>query len=367
MKVLVLIEHGAPSRYWEAALPLLRSKGIDASFATVRDLGPLSSALEERDVPVTSFDAVTSRDYPAAAWRLSKFLSAEKFDIVHACESIPASISGVSSYLGRNAVRLFHRQHNACPQRTRLFHNLANKTSDFMMTCSASTKDYAAEVDGFDREKISVAYNGINELRAVMDDDLGEIRKDLGISGGSKVISIVGRLDLEKGHPTLFKAAENVAASLNEDLHIVVAGRGSQEENLRELAASLKRVTVHFTGFHDDVAPWFLVGDIIVMPSTSEPFGLVAAEAMSSGRPLIACGVDGLLEVVEDEVSGLLVPPDDDESLARAMLRVFQSTELATRLVTGGQKRVRDSFSMESMVDGWIACYSSILERSKNG
>lgn len=366
MKILVLIESPAPSRYWEAAIPLLREKGIATSFATIREKGELSSVLESRNVPVYSFGARSSRDYPFVAWHLARLVRKEQFQIVHACESIAASISGVSAFFSRTGIRLFHRQHNICPQRTKFFHNLANWTSDFMMTCSESTKRYAAEVDGFDESKISVAYNGINPLRKVMPTETEKIRLEFGIPENAKIISLVARLREEKGHLTLFKAAEIVAKALPEPLHIVVTGSGYYEDVLRQAAQELKHVTVHFSGNQDDIAPWFTIGDIVSMPSYIEPFGIVATEAMSCGKPLIASGVDGLLEVVEDGVSGILVPPRNESALASAIERVFSSPDIANRLAQNGRRRVCEKFSMNTMVDGWVNCYLNVVRQSSS-
>jgi glycosyltransferase involved in cell wall biosynthesis len=200
-------------------------------------------------------------------------------------------------------------------------------------------------------------------MRQVSADELKSIRRDLGITDGAKVISIVARLRTEKGHRTLFKAAEIVAASLSEPIHIVVAGSGYEEEPLKEIARSLNEVQVHFVGHHEDIAPWFSVGDIVVMPSYTEPFGLVAAEAMSCEKPLIASGVDGLLEVIENGVSGILVPPNNERALSEALLKVFDSPELAEQLGNNARKRVRAKFSMETMVNGWIDCYRYVLNK----
>jgi glycosyltransferase involved in cell wall biosynthesis len=82
---------------------------------------------------------------------------------------------------------------------------------------------------------------------------------------------------------------------------------------------------------------------------------------MSSGRPLIASGVDGLLEVIEDGTSGLLVPPGDPEALAASITRLLEDPALYERIAVGGIQRVADRFTMECMVDGWIDCYNWAL------
>lgn len=361
MKVLVFIERAEPSRYWEAAVPLLRDEGIDVAFVTLRPRGPLSDAIEGKGISAYSLGAVTAKDYPLATIRLASLVRREKFDIIHACESIPAAISGVSRVVSAEALRLFHRQHNACPQKTRLFHLLANKLSHKTMTCSAATRDFACDIDGVDRRNVSVAYSGIVPLVDVPPKVVAEMRTKLSIPADAKVVSLVARLHEGKGHLTLISAAERVAHAVPYPIHLVFAGSGDYEPIIRENAARAKDITIHFTGHQEDIAPWFAVGDIAAMPTYAEAFGIVAVEAMSSGKPLIASGVDGLLEVVEDGISGLLVPPRDVDALADAMIRVITSPELAASLAAGGQKRVTERFTMEKMVEGWIDCYNWAL------
>ena len=361
MKVLVFIERSAPSRYWAAALPLLREKGVAASFASVRSAGPLNDALREAAVPETSFGAVTAKDYPAVTVALARMVRSERFDVIHACEAIPAALSGMSALLARPGVRLYHRQHNGCAQSTRLFHDLANRSSDVTMACSRATRAYACEVEGVEEARTMVAYNGVEPLREVQEDVRSGIRAELGIPPNAKVISIVARLSVEKGHLTLFDAARIVSRRTQGPLHVVVAGSGPYEGPLREAASRLVGPVVHFVGHQADVAPWMAVGDVFAAPSQVEAFGLAAAEAMSLGRPVVASAVGGLPEVVEDGVSGLLVPSGDPEAFASAVLRVFDSPELAAELGRNARARVQERFTLDAMVDGWIDCYRAVL------
>lgn len=340
---------------------MLSEKGVEVHFITLRSPGPLSEALCSRNVQVGSLNANRSIVYWSAAVQLASKIRQGHYDVVHACESIPASIAAITRYLAPGPKFIFHRHHNANPQKTRVYHELANRLSDRLMTCSAFTKDHAIRVDGIPKDRIKVAYNGIIPLRDVQPAEIREIRGKLGIPPNAKVISIVARLSEEKGHLTLIKAAEITARSIPEPVHLVITGDGHFESEIRKSAEKAVNITVHFTGRQDDVAPWFAVGDVIAMPSYTEAFGLSAVEAMSSGRPLVASGVGGLLEVVEDRVSGLLVPPKDPGALSEAIFRLLNSNDLSRSLAEGGRKRVTERFTLEKMVDGWIDCYNWAL------
>jgi glycosyltransferase involved in cell wall biosynthesis len=357
VKVLVFIESTMTSRFWEAAVPLLRERGIDVWFASLRKRGPLSDELERRGIAVHTLGAETSRDYPLAAWRLRRLVQQERFDIVHACEWIPAAVSGVALSLLKKPLRVFHRQHIAPPDKNRIFHDLANRTSHVTMACSLATKTFAHESDGFAAERIYVAYNGIVPMRAVAQAEVDAVRQQLQIPADAGVISMVARLRREKGHATLFEAADRVARASKKPLHVVVTGSGVDQAAIEQAARSYETFTTHFTGHQEDVALWFSVGDVVAMPSEIEAFGIAAVEAMSCGKALIASAVGGLVEVIEDGVSGILVPPRDPEGLGEAIARVLTNPPFARELGDHARERAHRLFSMEAMVDGWIETY----------
>jgi len=365
MKVLILIEVAAPSRYWSAAIPLLRDKGIDVQLAVLRSPGPLTEELTAKGIKAVTFGAKTSRNYIGAAIELAMLTRRERIDIVHASESIPATVSGFSRFFGGKGVRLFHRHHTVCPENSKFFNGYANRTADLVMACSKAAMDHAIRFDGVDADRACVAYNGIVPLSSVGSEEVVELKNSLGISANEKVISIVGRLREEKGHLTLFEAAELVAERLGRPVHVVVTGSGYYEDVLKAAAAKLENVKVHFSGHREEIGPWFAIGNLVAVPSYIEPFGLVAAEAMSLGLPVIASDVGGLAEIVEDGISGILAPPKNANALAAAIENVLNDPELACELGENGRRRVLEKFTMEKMVDRWIECYQLALGTAK--
>ena len=101
------------------------------------------------------------------------------------------------------------------------------------------------------------------------------------------------------------------------------------------------------------------------MPSRLEPFGNVAVEGSASGRPVIAAAVGGLPEIVEDGVTGSLVPPDDAAQLALAIHRMLQAPQLAADLGARGASRVRRRFSMERFAHDMVGVVAEIGDRGQ--
>jgi glycosyltransferase involved in cell wall biosynthesis len=167
---------------------------------------------------------------------------------------------------------------------------------------------------------------------------------------------MVSRLRREKGIGDLIAALPQVQAQVSQAVHVVVAGDGPDKDELAELAAG-QSVPVHFVGHRDDVAPWFAIGDTIAMPSHREGFPVSGVEAMSAGRPIVAAAVGGLWEVVEDGVTGYLVPPRQKDALAEGLVRLLRDPEATRRMGEAGKRRFERNFTNDAMVEGWLACF----------
>lgn len=162
------------------------------------------------------------------------------------------------------------------------------------------------------------------------------------------LVGIVGRLEAWKGQDVFLRAAGRVSAEHPGTRFAIVGGSLPGKEvdypvELRALADGLGLgERVHFTGHLTDVFPWFDALDVSVHATHGEPFGLVLVEAMALGKPLIATALGGPVEIIEEGVSGLLVPPGDEEAMARAICRVLSDGGLAARLAEGGRQRASE-------------------------
>jgi glycosyltransferase involved in cell wall biosynthesis len=365
MKVLLLIEEGAPCRFWENSIPLLLSSGIEIVFVSLRERGPIHEIVEKMGRPALSLDCQTSHQYPAAVLRLRKIINYYRVDVVHACESIPAAVSGLAGLTSKRNKRIFHRQHTLSSGKQRILSLLGSHLTHQVMGCSHSAAKSAHDRDRVPSSRIRVAYNGISPMRKVSKAEVMNLRQKLGISPDAKVISLVARLRKEKGHRTLMAATEIMKPFLAEKPHLLFVGSGPEEVSLKKEARTLSSAVIHFVGHQPDVALWFSAADVVAMPSFTEPFGLTAIEAMSCGKPLVASNVEGLSEIVEDGTSGLLVPPRCPNDLAQGLLKVLLSSDLKSHLSKGARARA-NFFSLQNMVANWIVCYNSVLKPPKS-
>jgi glycosyltransferase involved in cell wall biosynthesis len=171
----------------------------------------------------------------------------------------------------------------------------------------------------------------------------------------------VANLRPEKSHETLIAAAAQVAADFP-DVQFQIVGDGPRRSELEGLvrARGLER-TVVFLGHREDIPALLGAADVFVLPSKSEAFPNGAIEAMASGLPVIASAVGGLLDLIEPDRTGLLVPAGDAEALAAALRRLFSDPVLAGRLGEAAQAQVRQRYSFERMVASFEELYTTGL------
>jgi glycosyltransferase involved in cell wall biosynthesis len=157
-------------------------------------------------------------------------------------------------------------------------------------------------------------------------------------------VLFAGRLSPEKGILELVAAANG--------MKLVVAGDGPLRERV---PGALGFVPHHALG------PLYERAAVVAVPSHREGFGVVCAEAMAYGRPVVAGAVGGLLDLVADGETGLLVPPRDVPALREALERLLGDRELRRRMGEAGRERVREHFAWPAVTDATIAAYEEAL------
>ena len=196
----------------------------------------------------------------------------------------------------------------------------------------------------------SMIYNGVDLDRYDHQEPCCTLREEYGMEPWSPIVGVVGRLELEKGHPTLLEAWPHVLRSVP-DAYLIVVGEGSRLDALHDIARDMKILhRVVFTGRRDDIPAVTAAFDVAVLPSYREAQGLTILEAMALSRPVVASNVGGIPEMIQDGVNGLLVPPHDPPALAAAIVRLLQDHPLADMLGRAGHDLVHDRFCVQLMV-----------------
>ena len=166
------------------------------------------------------------------------------------------------------------------------------------------------------------------------------------------MVSRMSSEDAYKGHERLIRAWPSVKARVPH-AKLALVGEGDDRRRLEAIAAELGVAdAVRFTGFmtDDELAAWYRRCTFFVLPSDGEGFGLVFLEAMRAGKACIG-GPGAPAEIIEDGITGLIVPSGDDEWLVGALSRLFLDHELRDRLGRNGQARFRQRFTARHFAD----------------
>lgn len=223
--------------------------------------------------------------------------------------------------------------------------------------------------------RTEVIWNGIEPLQGNNpgDEKIVVFRKDVRCDEqGTLCVAMVGRINRMKGQSLLVDAASIL---WNEGVrHVVFVMVGSPphgqghflDQLLSRVATSPARERIAVRDFQADIWPVWCGCDIAVVPSAEpESFGLVAIEAMAAGKPLVAAAHGGLLDIVDDGKSGILVPPNDAMALAAALKRLIGDRALREEYGQAGRLRQRELFSLESQLVATVKCYQHMLSQTK--
>jgi len=176
---------------------------------------------------------------------------------------------------------------------------------------------------------------------------------------GKFVVGHIGALvDHNKGQSIVIEAARRLSERRPE-LHYVFLGTGKDEQRLKKIASD--RSDIEFIGFVSDVGNWIALFDLFVFPSYHEGLGSTLLDVMQGGCPIIASATDGILDVIEHEVNGLLMPPGNPEKLAAAIDRLYSDPELRERFVQENRQRLM-LYSPKYIVGRYYELYQSILD-----
>jgi glycosyltransferase involved in cell wall biosynthesis len=187
------------------------------------------------------------------------------------------------------------------------------------------------------------------------------VRQEFGLPEDAPIIGIVGRVDPGKGQVDTLEAFARIASAFP-DSYLLIVGNGTIEEKVQAQAADAgveKRVL--FTGKRADVPRLLAAMDVFSHPSRREPFGLAITEAASAGLPVVAYAEGGACEIVQDEVTGLLVTPGSIEELADSLARLLDNPETARRMGAAGRQRIEEAFRPEEAGQAFAALLKKVV------
>lgn len=320
--------------------------------------GPLLARLKDAGVPTVL--VAGGRYSPSSVLRVAKILRTHEITVLHTHGYKAAVLGGMAASLAGVAhVRTEHGRVEPWSGRARVKMEI-NSALEHAATRWLTHTVVFVSGDIQTRSRVSgcgvverVIHNGIEPAVAA-----GEIRAaDVLVRHADTFwIGIVGRIAPVKGHEYLIRAA----AQLHDlpGIRIAVLGSGPMEEECRQLCAELGLgERVQFLGFRPNIADYMRQLDVLAMPSRHEGLPYTLLEAMEHKIPVVASAVGGLAEVLQDGVTGLLVPSGDVSGLASALRRLHDDACLRKTLASNAHDALRRQFLASHMASAYVDVY----------
>jgi glycosyltransferase involved in cell wall biosynthesis len=343
------------SRY-EVVVWLSNSPGVDE----------LAGALKARGLTVERVKEVESRwDLKGMfeTWRRLRKLKPALLHIHHVWPSADRYLPTLARNAGvQHLVVTEHIVGHPNSRSQRALKRMELIDADAVTAVSAAVGDSLVRDYGVARQRVRVVPNG-----ADLPNEDGEwpeartIRAEMGTGMFRPLWVVAARLEEQKGHAVLLDALVRVR-QMNLDFVVAIAGDGSLRKSLEERVMGLGlHGRVRFLGQVEEVGPWLLAADAVVLPSLWEGLPLSLLEAMARGRPVVASAVGGIPEAVEDGVHGRLVPPNDPKALAEALAGIHRMADAARQMGLRGAERVRERYTWQKVVENFEAVYDDVL------
>jgi glycosyltransferase involved in cell wall biosynthesis len=360
----------------------LDPRRFDLRFACMRRWGHFLSEVEDRGIPLHEYPVprFASLQCLLQQIRLARYITRHDVEIVHSYNfygnvfAIPAArLAGASVVIASirdQGVYLTPKQ--------KALQRLVCRLADCVLVNASAVRDWLIG-QGYDAGKIAVIRNGIDLSRFQTTSCRADVMREVGIPEQAPVVATVSRLIPAKGIEHLLEAAALVAPR-HPNLHVLIVGEALVTRNdgvvapndtyLESLVERARRLQIAdrvvFTGYRPDVPALLPHVSVSVQPSLSEGLSNVILESMAAGVPVVATRVGGTAEVVVDGQTGLLVPPADPPSMARALTRLLDDPALRQRMGAAGRKVVEHRFSVERMVESTERLYMDLLSRGRS-
>ena len=325
--------------------------------------------------PAVKFYALNKRPGKdlAVHWRLAKLLRQLKPAIAHTrnlsaleCQFVAAAAGVRARVHGEHGRDVFdlHGKNG----KYNLLRKAVRPLVTRYITVSKDLEHWLVETVGVAPTRITQIYNGVNIARFKPHEGNRVRLGPPGFMRGSEfVVGSVGRMAEVKDFPTLIRAFIKLVKLVpngRERLRLVIVGDGPTRAQCEELVRSKKaEQLIWLAGESEDVPEMLRAFDLFALPSLGEGISNTILEAMASGLPVIATHVGGNPELIEEGVTGLLVPPAQPDAMAQALLKYLENPLRIEIQGRTARLRVETRFSLEAMTQDYLGVYDGVLGR----
>lgn len=287
--------------------------------------------------------------------RLWRLLRKEHFDVVESFtlhSNIPGMILAWAAGVPVRIATHHGKVENVSPWLEKIHLLVIKMAASVIIAVSSEVSDHLNH-SGIDPRRIILIPNGI-KLSIPSQKEKDNLRKELSLRKDQLVLISVGRLVYQKAHNVLVNAMKLIAVQ-KPGIVLYIAGegplRGELEQQIGDLGLSNQ---IYLLGNRNDVPVLLSISDIYVLPSRWEGLSMALLEAMGMGLPIAATQVEGVTEVLKQNIQWLLVPAEDAGALADALLRLINDAPLRIEMGSQARRRIEESYTTDIMCEKYL-------------
>jgi glycosyltransferase involved in cell wall biosynthesis len=295
-------------------------------------------------------------------WKLTKIIKENKIDIIHVHNGKDYWLAVIARFFAGRA-KIVATRHILKPLGNSFLHKKMLASIDQFIAVSKQVKKNLIKKNNINSDKIKVIYNGM-DLSNYNNIDSDYLYSEFNISKDNFVIGSVGTICDGKNQELLVDIANEIDL-FNIKFIIVGEDFSDKKEYKKKLVKKINKnhlaEKIIITGYREDIPELMNFFDLLIVPSKSEAFGLVAIEAMAAGTPVIANEVDGLKEVIENNNSGILISNNIVNKYQKEILNLYLNEDILNKYRENGLIRVKNKFSLHEMVNLVEKIYKKIV------
>jgi glycosyltransferase involved in cell wall biosynthesis len=368
MKILYITTHldkGGIASYLSSLALGLKNKGHSVMVASAG--GESMDFLLRNNIKHLQIPILTKKEVSPSVlfsfFILKKFLSSNPVDIIHAHTRVTQVLASFLSKKFR--IPMVTTCHGFFKPR---WHRIkfpcwGNK----VIAISSQVKKHLISDFKVNEKNICLIHHGMDLARPrdYTTEEINNLKAEMGIPRGLLVVGVVARFSTVKGLEYFVKSIPLVLKE-NDKVIFLLLGYGEEESRLRQIAKDLKveERLIFFRPVKDSLE-YLCVLDIFVMPSIQEGLGLSILEAQLQKIPVIASNVGGILDIIDNNVTGILVEPRDELAISGAILKLIRERTLYSNIKNNAYDKILKEFTLEQMIEKTEKVYQELLCRTK--
>ena len=370
IKILQLVEDlsvGGAEKVIAEISQGLNKQNFNVSIWCLSKGGAIAVELQEKGAAVNIL-GISNYFNPLNIFKLVFLLKKAQPNIVHTHGYFASVIGRIAAKLACIPVLIshVHSTYWDYTKRNLWIEKYLSRFTSSIICCSKAVKDFVTGHERIDPSKTTVIYNGVDVERFYNFNDIPAAKKEFGIEPNIPVVGIVSSLTPHKGHKFLLQAAPLILETFPTTIFLFV-GDGILMDELYKQAKDLNISTnVIFSGTRNNIPEILNAMDIFVLPSTTrEGLGISILEAMATEKPVVATNIGGIPEVVVNGKTGILVPPQNPEALASAIIDLLKNPEKVQEMGKMGKLRVEEKFTTKKMISEIDSLYRDLLNEKR--